>query len=209
MTGNSAISKRQYQRRPGLKEAAEQLQVSYGHLRLCVAGKRISSALLARYLDWKSKQPQQLPASNAPGKYKNSRPIKRVPPPIEIAAADNLSPEFFEVLSKLGQQIVIVRLASEIDSPVWEHTPIELNLDRALQAVQAGSFDSSYFTLGEQYHFFHVSDLAKAMQALKSELDERGLLKISTIYHAETPDEWVVWFPGTAERLDLAADSES
>jgi hypothetical protein len=208
MTRNSVILKRKYQRRPGLKETAEQLGVSYGHLRLCVAGERDSHSLLERYSALKGGAPGPQ-SQKAPGRYKNSPQKARIPKPPEFAASENLMPEFFAILAKLGLQIVGVHFTAAIDSPIWEHDHIELDLDRALQAVKAGQFDSSYYTLGAQYHFYHVSDLAKAVHALKAALDACGLLKITTIYHAESADEWITYFPGTAQTIKIAEDAEA
>lgn len=49
MTSKKAIKKRKYQPRPGIKQAAELLGVSYGHLRMCFIGVRQSKSLMARY----------------------------------------------------------------------------------------------------------------------------------------------------------------
>jgi hypothetical protein len=139
---------------------------------------------------------------------KSSMPENRIPKPPEFAAAENLSPEFFAILAKLGLEILIVRFQSANDSPIWEHDGIERELERELQFIKAGQFDSSYFPLGMQWHFFHVpaKRLGKAAQQVKSALAARGLLEISTIYHAETPREWRVWYPATAEVLRTDAD---
>jgi hypothetical protein len=142
-------------------------------------------------------------------RYLNSP--RKTPPPIEIAAADNLSPEFFKTLSALGLEILVVRLEAAKDSPVCEHAGIERELERELQAIRAGQFDSSYFTLGAQWHFFHVAtgDLGKAMACVKDALAGRGLLDISIIYHAETFQEWRQWHPPTAEVLDTDPEADA
>jgi hypothetical protein len=49
VTGNHIIKKRKNKRWPGLKPAAKELNVAYGHLRLVVAGERPGRNLLARY----------------------------------------------------------------------------------------------------------------------------------------------------------------
>jgi len=133
------------------------------------------------------------------------------PVPIELAAAENLAPFFFRTLSRLGLEIVVVRFDASKDSPIFEHGGAALaeKLEQDLQANQAGQFDSSYFTLGAHYHFFHVAraDLGRAMQALKRYLEARGLLEITTLLHAESPTELREWFPGEmAELIEVSEE---
>ena len=143
--------------------------------------------------------------------YLNSSTRKKVIPPVEIAAADNLTPFFFNTLATLGLEILVVRVQAANDSPVWEHAGIERELEKELQAIQAGQFDSSYFPPGSQWHFFHVAkdSLGKAMQCVKDALAARGLLEISTLYHAETFQEWRQWHPPTAEVLDTDPEADA
>jgi len=137
-------------------------------------------------------------------------PQKKVPTPPELAAAENLLPEFFAILSKLGLEILVVSFKAGMDSPIWEQDRIEEQLGLELQSVKAGHFDASYFLPDWQFHFFHVraTELGNAVQQIKSALAARGLLEISAIYHAETALEWRQWFPGTAEVLRMDADDE-
>lgn len=65
-----------------------------------------------------------------------------------MAAWDNLTPGFFNILSKLGLEVVIVAFQAANDSPIWRHPGIERDLERALQAVQAGQFDSHRYAPG-------------------------------------------------------------
>jgi len=51
-------TKRSYQRRPGLLQAARDLNVSYGHLRMCVIGVRQSNSLMRRLDAWTKANPQ-------------------------------------------------------------------------------------------------------------------------------------------------------
>jgi hypothetical protein len=136
---------------------------------------------------------------------------KKVPQPPELAAADNLTPEFFAILAGLGLEIMVVSFRADKDSPIWAHDRIERELERELQSIHAGQFDASYFPFGWQFHFFHVSTtaLGKAGQQIKSFLAARGLLEISTLYHAETALEWRVWYPAKAEVLRTDADDDS
>jgi hypothetical protein len=137
--------------------------------------------------------------------------LKRQPVPIELAAAENLSPEFFLILSAIGLEILIVRFQAGNDSPIWKHNRIERELERELQSIQAGQFDSSYFPLGAHWHFFHVprAELGKAMQRIKDSLAARGLLDISTILHAETAHELREWYPATAQLVNATADNDA
>jgi hypothetical protein len=136
-------------------------------------------------------------------------PRNKVPFPIEWAAAENLMPSFFGILAKLGLEVLVVRFKADGGSPIWQHARIEDDLDRELKSIQAGQFDSSFYATGEIYHFFHVSDLGKAMQQLKASLAARGLLEITTLLHAETAQELRVWYPATAELIKTEADTEA
>jgi hypothetical protein len=142
-------------------------------------------------------------------RYANSP--KQITPPFEVAAADNLTPGFFQTLSALGLEILVVRFQAANDSPVWEHAGVECEIEKSLQAIHAGHFDASYFPPGAQWHFFHVAkdSLGKAMTAAKDALAARGLLEISTLYHAETCREWRQWHPSTAEVLDTDPEAEA
>ena len=122
-------------------------------------------------------------------------------PSINVAAAEHFDQKFFDTLAKLGLNVVLVSFKAGLDSPIWDHPGIEENLLRELKSVHAGQFDSSAYDEGVITHFFHVSDLAKAMQQLKASLEARGLLKITTILHAETPQELRQWYPPTADLL--------
>lgn len=141
---------------------------------------------------------------------KSSTPEHRIPKPPEFAAAENLTAEFFAILAKLGLEIVIVRFQAGNDSAIWTHGGIERELELELQSIKGGQFDSSYFPPGQQFHFFHVraAELGNAMRLIKVALAARGLLEISTLYHAETALEWRVWYPATAEVLRTDADDE-
>jgi hypothetical protein len=138
-------------------------------------------------------------------------PNRKTAPPIELAAAENLTLEFFLILTALGLEVLIVRFQAGNDSPIWKHAGIERDLERELQSIQTGQFDSSFFPLGAQWHFFHVAsaDLGKAMQRVKDALDARGLLAVTTLYHAETAHELRVWYPATAELVNTDADTEA
>lgn len=187
------LAKRKYVRRPGLVAAARELGRSVSHLRRVVITKeRGSRSLMERYRAWKS-----LP----------KKPIIAVP--IELAAAENLSPFLFNTLSTLGLEVVIVLFKAGQGSPIWDHPGIERNLERELQSAGAGQFDSEFYTNDAWWLFYHVSDLAKAMQLLKTNLEARGLLEITTLLHAESAHELRVWYPATAELVNAQAESET
>ncbi|MFO1487847.1 MAG: hypothetical protein U1F65_05155 [Verrucomicrobiota bacterium] len=68
MTRRKSSKKRTNQRRPGLIAAAKELGCSYGHLRLCVAGQRVSVSLMTRYEALKAEQNRKAaPAQMKPG----------------------------------------------------------------------------------------------------------------------------------------------
>jgi hypothetical protein len=191
---------------PNILNQADLLGVNRTHLWRVLTGERESPDLLHRF-DLLIKASHHNSASVA-------RPAsKPLPPPIELAAAENLAPTFFTMLQKLGFELVIVHLQVAPTPRVFpdaEEIPSYLQIK--LQKIRAGQFDSSYFPIGSHYHFFHVtrSDLGRAMQALKSGLDARELLPITTLFHAETVSEWRKWFPGdTAEMVETGAEAES
>jgi hypothetical protein len=186
---NVVEKKTRSKRIPGICLDAKACGVTRQHLYEVLKGNRESKPLLARYAQRKQQAVTAMP--------------------IELAAAENLSPSFFADLSKLGLQVVIVRFSAANDSPIWKNTGIEQVLGEELEAVRAGQFDASFFVLGAQWHFYHVSDLARAMQQLKASIEARGLLPITTLMHAETAQELRVWFPATAELVNTEADTEA
>ncbi|HUZ06464.1 MAG TPA: hypothetical protein VMV89_03155 [Candidatus Paceibacterota bacterium] len=201
---NRTSKKTPAKRFKGISSDAIALNVGRVHLWQVLTGRRESKPLLARLADLKKQQAKtgiQIPAK---------KPL--VPIPIELAAAENLAPFFFNTLAKLKLEVIIVRFDASKDSPIWKQVGIELELERELQSVQAGFFDSSYFPMGAQWHFFHVGRpaLGKAMQAIKSALDARGLLPFTTLLHAESPGELREWYPGnTAAMISADADTEA
>lgn len=189
--------RKKYQSRKGLLKAAEILGVDYSHLRRVVIGQRPGKSLMKRYQDFKKgKLPVQ--ATEKP-KYHNSP--APMPPSLSVAAAQNLSPEFFAVLTKLGLEVVIVRFDAGKDSPIWRHPQIEQALGAALNAAQCGHYDSTHYDTGVFYHFFHVNPLATAMQTLKAAIEARGLLEITTIMHGESCEDLRIWYPATADHI--------
>ena len=128
------------------------------------------------------------------------------PSPPELAAAENLSPEFLLMLAALGFEVLIVRFQALHDSPVWEHPGIELVLEKELIAIEAGNFDSEFHSPGARWFFFHVGELGKAMAQIETTLAALGLLEITTLFHVETAQELRVWYPPTAELVKTTDD---
>jgi hypothetical protein len=190
-------AKRKYIRRPGIVDAAKALGCSVSHLRRVVITKeRSSRSLLERFREFKK---TGAVASAGGGKHHNSP--KPTPPSISYAAAQNLSPAFFAILEALGQNVVIVAFKWTGKQNI-EQLLCENELNAALIAAQAGNYDSTHYDLGEVWHFFHVCDLAKAMQILRDEIAARGLLDRTTILHVEEHNKLRVWYPPTAEQID-------
>lgn len=189
---NSKSKRKPKRRFRGIVSAAKALKRDRTHLWRCLVGQRSSPALLQRFTD------HQTVSKN---------PVIAVP--IELAAAENLSPFLFNTLSTLGLEVVVVRFKAGQGSPIWDHPGIERNLERELQSAGAGQFDSEFYTNDAWWLFYHVSDLAKAMQLLKTSLEARGLLGITTILHAESAHELRVWYPATAELVNAPAEPET
>lgn len=141
----------------------------------------------------------------------NHTPKNRFPAPPEIAAADNLSPAFLLILEQIGFEVVIVRFQALNSSPIWKHAGLEKDLEKELQAIEGGAFDSESYSPGARFFFFHVakSKLGAAVQQIKTALAARGLLEITTIFHVETADDLRVWYPPTAELVKTTPDSEA
>jgi len=155
---------------------------------------------MARYNSLKSSLPANA-GRTSPPPLNSKAARQRTPPHISIAAAENLSPQFFEVLTKLGFDVVIVRFQAEFASPIWGFPKIVDELDAALQSARAGNYDSSHYDLGVAFHFFHATKLAEAMRILKANIEARGLLDIAMILHAETDGTLRVWHPPTADEI--------
>ncbi|MEI6194286.1 MAG: hypothetical protein WCS42_08140 [Verrucomicrobiota bacterium] len=124
-----------------------------------------------------------------------SAPANVLPLPLEVAAAANLTPEFVLMLGTLGFEILVVRFQALHDSPIWEHEGIERELQMDLQTIGAGHLDASCPTPGALWHFFHVSDLVKALAAIKARLAALGLLDVATLIHAATAQDLRVCWP--------------
>jgi hypothetical protein len=187
-----ATSKSEPKARRTQKREAELLGVTRWYLNRVIRGHIKSMRL--------SKRLEQL-------RDQHKKPIIAVP--IELAAAENLQPFFFATLAKLGLEVVIVRFKAGQSSPIWQYPEIERDLEKELQSAHAGQFDSEFYTPGARWFFYHVSDLAKAMQVLKATIESLGLLEITTLLHAETAQELRVWYPSTAELVNTEADTEA
>lgn len=114
---------------------------------------------------------------------------------VNFAAAQNLTPEFVARLRKLGLEIVIVVFNTALNSPVGFHPRVEEGLGLELEASRLGMFDSNFYQAKSRWSFFHVpkDTLGQAMNLLKSQLDVRGLLDVSTLLHAEEWDQLRIW----------------
>ena len=215
-------AKRNLVKRPGLLEAAAALGCNYSHLRRVVIGARPSKSLMARYRALKSSLPNQT-ATRPRGAEAARRASMATPLPMKTnlpqksaqtapdrcAAAENLTPVLFNILAKLGLDVLVVQFQAGPASPIWQHAGIEQVLHDELQAAQAGQYDSEVYVPGSRWFFFHVNDLGKAMQTIKTCLAARGLLEITILLHAETAQDLRVYYPATAECISTKADTEA
>jgi hypothetical protein len=183
----------------GISADAEALGVTREHLFLVLRGIRKSDPLRARYQALKqAQQKKRMKTTRKPN------PPATISMPIELAALQNLQPSFFKTLTTLGLDVVIVRFKAEKDSIVWRHDTIATDIGNEMAVLEAGHFDSSFFPLGAQWHFYQVdrAKLGAAIHRIKETLAERGLLEISGIYHAESAEILREWFPGSAAEID-------
>jgi hypothetical protein len=189
----------------GIGADAATLGVNRSHLWEVLKGRRQSQSLRARYQALKQAQQEEAMKTTLKLKPAKLSPQGRAPMPPEFAALQNLQPSFFETLSKLKLEVVVVKFEAGKDSPIWAQKDISGDLDSELKAVKAGEFDSSFFPLGAQFHFFQIKSrkLGAAMHRLKAAIEARGLLEISGIYHAESAELLVEWYPGTAAKISV------
>jgi hypothetical protein len=186
----------------GITADAKALGVTREHLYLVLRGERESNPLKARYLALKQSQQEQRMK-----KTMKLSPQGRVPMPIEFAALQNLQPSFFQTLTTLGQEVVLVRIDTSKNTPpgALRYTDLDERLGKALQSIEAGQFDSDFYPLHSHCLFFHVdkAKLGSAMRLLKDALRVLGLLEATEIYHAESADFLTQWYPPTAEGIPL------
>lgn len=179
----------------GVCADAAALGVTAEHLALVLRGKRQSESLRTRYQALKESQLKEHME-----KHQKTKSPSKIPMPIELAALQNLQPMFFKALATVGLEVLIVRFKAEKDSRIWFHDDIATAIGEELSGLEAGHFDSSFFPLGAQWHFYQVdrSRLGIAMRRIKDCLAARGLLDISQIFHAESAEILREWYPGTA-----------
>jgi hypothetical protein len=189
----------------GITADAKTLGVTREHLFLVLRGHRQSDPLRARYQALKKSQQEQRMKTTP-----KLSPQGHAPMPPEFSACQNLQPSFFQTLKTLGLSVVIVSFAASKDSPIWGHAGIEQKLEAELQGIEVGQYDSSFFPLGTQIHFFHVdaTKLGIAINALKTAVEKLGLLDIAKIYHAENSDQLRVWFGNTDAGVKLKLQPE-
>lgn len=121
---------------------------------------------------------------------------------INLAAAQNVVPEVFDMLSALGLAVVIVVFENiKQGHPSMNHGNLAEKLGRELQEARAGEYDSTAWLPEQHWHFYHGTDLPKAIATLKAGLERRGLLRYAKIFNAESPTELMTWWPPTAEKI--------
>jgi hypothetical protein len=195
----------------GICADAAALGVHRTHLYKVLSGERPGKSLTARYQALKAAQSNFAAScgevsatareSKPSGrKYLNSP--KRVPPSINQAAAENLSPVVFAMLEKLGLSIVIVRFTWSDKPEITEKMYCGEELGDTLAAGKAGYYDSTYYDLGTVWHFFYSKHVGEAVRILRDAVAARGLLDFATILMAEESNKAVVWYPPTAQTIE-------
>jgi len=117
-------------------------------------------------------------------------------------ALNNFSPGWQKLLQQLRCDIVLVIFAAPPLGPIWSHPQIGESLGAELTQAGAGQHDSSGLNDGSQFHFFHVSDLGKAVGVLKHQIQIRGLLPFTHLLHRELPNAWRCYW--SAEEKEIA-----
>jgi hypothetical protein len=132
---------------------------------------------------------------------------KRPPFNPNLAALQNITPEWHDILAKLGLDVLLVSFRANRHSPIWKHPEIGKGLGEELKQARAGQFDSMMMHAGTMLCFFHVHDLGRAAAALKRQIEIRGLLPITQILHRETPNAWrCYWSPEGREIAQIVKD---
>ena len=191
-------NRRQYQRRPGLKEASAALGVNYSHLRRVLAGKRVSLSLVKRY--------QQLAVQAQPSSSMSDNPRFSTGPtetpnpsphPAHFEPAwDNFSEAWLESVSKLGFMVVCIQF--KLCPLGYEQSEFITSLGAHFASAGLGHFDSSQWQ-GKILHFFYADAkrLIEALEFLKSKLGEQDLLPISGIGYMDISSRiWRQFYPG-------------
>ena len=120
---------------------------------------------------------------------------------INLAAIQNLHPEWFAIFEKMELEIVLLAVDCRIGSPIYQVADLGKLLDGHLKERGLGGLDSTAYPGGRHLHFFHIprGNLGTAVEVLKALLDFHSLLAVSEIYHAEAHDRFCQWWPATAE----------
>ena len=130
--------------------------------------------------------------------------------PPEFASLQNLQSSFFQVLTTLGLEVILVRIDTSKNTPPGAIYDLQDDLENALRSIEAGQFDSDFYPLHSQCLFFHVekAKLGAAMRGLKDTLHAHGLMDVSGIYHAESAESLLEWYPATAAVINTPEESE-
>lgn len=190
---------------PGICADAAALGVHRVSLYKVLAGERPGKSLTARYHALKVAQKNGVVAA-MPRKHANSP--KPPPPPLNYAAAENLSPALHAMLAAFGKDIVLVHFTCKDNPTLMERLLCEQELNAALVAAKAGYYDSTAYNAGSVLHFFHVRNLGAAVRILKEQIGLRGLLDNAYVIHVESPDKQTVWWPNTAAAIDASQEDD-
>jgi hypothetical protein len=210
-TESGPKAKRQSRLFPGITEDSRQLGVTRGYLWAVLTHRMKSARLSEKYRILKDSQAAKgaMTAGHDAGWrnfYGDQKPPLLKKLSADFAALQNHSAELQNCLEKLGLQIVVVQFSGAGDSPVWNQPDVEGLLSAEIEASHAGSHDSSYMAGGQLWAFYHVSDLAKGLRAVKQALESRGLLDHARIFHIETEAGWRLYWPNSGE-LVVPSDS--
>lgn len=118
-----------------------------------------------------------------------------------IAAAQHFNPKWADALEQLGLDVLEVCFQARPDSAVWQHPNLAQRLGEELDAAGLGKLDSETYSPGLIMCFFHTKHWGRAMEQIKATCDQRGLLGITVILHAESSKEWRMWWPEKAPLL--------
>ena len=197
---------------PGIVADAGALGVTRQHLWSVLTHRIHSARLSEKYRILKDAQAGSQKAMKAGhdagwrSLYADQKPPLLKKLTADFAAIQNHSEELQAILGKLGLEIVVVQFAGGHDSPVWNQPDVEGLLSAEIESSHAGSHDSSYMAGGSLWAFYHVSDLAKGLRAVKQALESRGLLDHARIFHIETEAGWRLYWPNSGE-LVVPSDS--
>ena len=192
---------------PGICSDAKSLGVTRGYLWNILTGRMKSARLSQKYKILKGSQAgarQVMQDGHDAGWrdfYAREKPALLQKLSADFAALQNHSTELQTILEKLGIQIVAVQFSGDQTSPLWNQPDVGEPLSSDIAQSGAGSFDSASMVGGSWWCFYHVTNLARGLRAIKKALEDRNLLEHARIFHIESEAGWRIYWPAIGKLI--------